>query len=88
MPAAARTLLTLNEAADHIRVSRDTLRAWALAGQFPPAFRIGGRRRLWRVDATQFELWLEDQIPPYQPESRPPARVMTSSVPEILGARR
>jgi excisionase family DNA binding protein len=66
MPAD-RPLLTLSEAAERIRVSRDTLRSWAAAGFFPPAFRMGGRRQVWRVDPDQFDDWLAEHVNHHRP---------------------
>ena len=52
-------LLTTQEAAEFLRVSRATIRRWCKAGQLP-AVRIG---RQWRIDMDQLERVLAGELP-------------------------
>ena len=52
-------LLTTQEAAEFLRVSRATIRRWCKAGQLP-AVRIG---RQWRIDMDQLERVLAGEAP-------------------------
>ena len=54
-----RRLLTTQEAAEFLRVSRATVLRWCRAGQMP-AVRIG---RQWRIDMEQLERMLRGEIP-------------------------
>ena len=52
-------LLTTQEVAEFLRVSRATIRRWCKAGQLP-AVRIG---RHWRIDMDQLERVLAGEVP-------------------------
>ena len=52
-------LLTTQEAAEFLRVSRATILRWCKAGQLP-AVRIG---RQWRIDMDQLERVLAGELP-------------------------
>jgi excisionase family DNA binding protein len=54
-PAAGHdrpTLLTVDEVADLLRVSRDTVYAWTGEGRLPKPIRVG-RRLVWRAEAIE-----------------------------------
>lgn len=52
-PARAE-VLTLNEAADVLRVSRRTLERMVQRGEFPPAVKVGQQWRVSRAALDQF----------------------------------
>jgi excisionase family DNA binding protein len=52
-------LLTTQEAAEFLRVSRATILRWCKAGQLP-AVRIG---RQWRIDMDQLKRVLAGEVP-------------------------
>jgi excisionase family DNA binding protein len=51
-------LLTTQEAAEYLRISRATILRWCKAGQLP-AVRIG---RQWRIDTDQLERLLTGEV--------------------------
>lgn len=54
----AKTILTLEEVAERLRVNRNTLRTY-IKEKGMPHIRIG--KRMIRVDEDAFEAWLEKQ---------------------------
>lgn len=50
--------MTLAEAADHVRASRDVIRAAVKAGDLA-AYRIGAGQRDYRLKASEVDQWLE-----------------------------
>jgi excisionase family DNA binding protein len=56
---AAVTWLTLSDAAEHIRASKDTIRAAVSAGDLP-AYPIG-KGREYRLKANEVDAWLESR---------------------------
>ena len=51
-------LLTIAEAAAHLRTPIDTLRYWRHLGTGPDSFKIGRHVRYWQSD---LDTWIEDQ---------------------------
>ena len=52
-----RSLMTLVEVADHLRIGQRTAYGWAKSGKLP-AFKVGGT---WRFDRVDIDRWVEEQ---------------------------
>jgi excisionase family DNA binding protein len=57
---SAAEFLTVDEAADFLRVSRATVYRLLRANELPGAFRMGGLggAGAWRIDKSTFEQWI------------------------------
>ena len=51
-------LVTVEEAAESLRVSKETVRRWLREGSVPGAMKVG---RQWRIDLEQLRLHLFNQ---------------------------
>lgn len=59
-------LLTMDEAAEIVRVPVATLRYWRYLGKGPRGFRVGRSVRFWRSEVTR---WLEEQSDGHGPHA-------------------
>jgi excisionase family DNA binding protein len=57
---AAQRLMTINDVAELLGVSRRTVERWITDGRLP-AIQLGGRRAPVRVDAAELRQWLADE---------------------------
>ena len=51
-------LMTLNEAAEELRISERQAYVLARSGRLPGAFKLG---KLWRIKPTEFRAWLDEK---------------------------
>ncbi len=62
MAGDADELLTLDEAAAELKISREALYRWRRRGTGPPSIRLpGGTVRIWRSDLTRWLRALQDK---------------------------